>query len=169
MGIIQRLDAMKTAFNSRFDGVLQAIQEVKVDVRGFASRMDEAEQCISNVEDTVISEKSKIATLIKQLDVLMNKVDEIENRLRRCNLRLVSLPPGVESDDPIGFITKWLPEVLGATTFTSSLVVEAANRLPGHSENPNQRQPPRVFIIKFLNLQDKIRVMRAARIKGKVM
>lgn len=170
MDIIQRLDAMKTAFDSKFEGVLQAIKEVKADVRSFSSRMDEAEQRISNVEDTVTTEKSKVDMLAKQIDILTNKIDEMENRSRRCNVRLVNLPP-VEADDPVGFITKWLPEALGATTFPAPLIIEAAHRLPGRERRwrSNRPQPPKVFILKFLNFQDKVRAMKAARAKGKVM
>lgn len=165
--IIQRLDAM----NARFDGVLQAISEVKADVRGFSSRMDEAERRISDVEDTVNSETSKIAKLAQQIDDLTSKLDEMENRSRRCNLRLVNLPSRVEGDDPVGYITKWLPEALGATTFPTPLIIEAAHRLPGRRRqtNPNRPPPPNVFILKFLNFQDKIRAMKAAKEKKKVM
>ena len=164
--ILQRLDAM----NARFDGVLQAISEVKADVRGFSSRMDEAERRISDVEDTVTVETSKISKLAQQIDDLTSKLDEMENRSRRCNLRLVNLPP-VEGDDPVGYITKWLPEALGATTFPTPLIIEAAHRLPGRRRqtNPNRPPPPKVFILKFLNFQDKIRAMKAAKEKKKVM
>ena len=171
MDIIQRLDAMNNDFVSKFEGVLQAIQEVKADVRGFTGRLDEAEQRISDLEDTVNREKNKTEELIYRYNLLQDKVDELENRSRRNNLRVINLPEKIEKNDPIGFVTKWLPEALGDSTFPSPLIIEAAHRIPlRHQATKSNRPPPtRAFIIKFLNRQDKERAVQAARTKGKIM
>lgn len=168
--IIQRLDSMKNDFTSKFLGVLSAIQGVKADVRGFLDRMDEAEQRISSVEDTIKTGKEGTDMLIKQIDLLTSKVDELENYSRKRNIRLVNLPSGVEKDDPVGFITKWLPDALGAETFPSPLFIEAAHRVPARQPQTqsNRRRPP-VFIVRFLNFQDKVKAMKAAKTKKKVM
>ncbi|KAL3976484.1 zinc finger and BTB domain-containing protein 44 [Sarotherodon galilaeus] len=112
--VIEILDKIRNDFSMKIDVVLKAIQDVKRDVQDFSACIDEAEVGISNVEDTVNSEK--------------NKSDALEN-------------------DAVAFLEKWLPEALGPET----LYIERAHRLP-----------------KFLNFQDKVRVMRAARAKGKV-
>lgn len=52
--------------------------------------MDEAEERISKVEDVVYTEKGKTKELIKQVDLLKHKLDNLENRSRRSNLRLVN-------------------------------------------------------------------------------
>lgn len=52
--------------------------------------MDEAEERISKVEDAVYTEKGKTEELIKQVDLLKHKLDDLENRSRRSNLRLVN-------------------------------------------------------------------------------
>ena len=64
------------------------------------------------------------------------------------------------------FLQTWLPEVLGLNTFPNPLTIERAHRLRG-AQTPSS--PPRVIIMKFLNYQDKMRVMSAARRRGKVM
>lgn len=60
--------------------VLKAIHDVKRDVQDFSVCMDEAEVRISNVEDTVNSEKEKSVALAKQVTLLSNKLDDLENR-----------------------------------------------------------------------------------------
>ncbi|KAF4106206.1 hypothetical protein G5714_013868 [Onychostoma macrolepis] len=57
LDIIQKLDLMRSDFATKLDGVLNAIQEVKKDVRDFSGRMDMAEERISNVEDAGVEEE----------------------------------------------------------------------------------------------------------------
>lgn len=70
-------------------------------------------------------------------------------------------------NDAVAFLEKWLPEELGPATFPTPPVIERGHRLPGRTR-PGRSAAPRILIVKFLNFQDKVRVMRAARAKGKV-
>lgn len=166
LDVIQKLDMMRSDFATKI--VLNAIHEVKKDVRDFSGRMDMAEERISNVEDTVSTEKGKMEEVVKRLASLSHKLDDLENRSRRSNLRLVNLPEKVENPDAVAFLEKWLPEALGPATFPAPPIIERAHRIPGRSQS-SRSSPPRVLIMKFLNFQDKVRVMRAARVKGKIM
>ena len=47
LDVIQRLDLMRNDFTTKLDGVLNAIHDVKRDVRDFLGRMDEAEERLS--------------------------------------------------------------------------------------------------------------------------
>lgn len=91
LDVIQRLDLMRSDFATKLDGVLNAIHDVKRDVRDFAGRMDEAEERISKVEDVVDSGKGKTEELIKQVEQLTYKLDDLENRSRRSNICLKKL------------------------------------------------------------------------------
>lgn len=102
------------------------------------------------------------------MTLLTDKLDDLENRSRRSNLRLVNVPEKMEGTDAVAFLERWLPEVLRPTAFPAPLLIERAHRLPGRTQ-PNRSTRPRVLIVKFLNFQDKVCVMRAARAKGKVM
>lgn len=167
MDVIQKLELMRSDFATKFDVVLNAIQDVKKDIRDFSGRMDMAEERISNVEDAVNSEKGKLEEASNHIAFLTRKLDDLENRSRRSNLRMVNLPEKVENPDAVAFLEKWLPETLGPETFPTPPIIERAHRLPGRP-HPN-RSSPRVLIMKFLNFQDKVRVMRAARSKGRIM
>lgn len=166
--LMEKLDRMGSDFANRFDGVLEAIRDVKRDVKDFSGRMEEAEKRISEVEDTLASEKAKTETLVQQVALLTNKLDELENRSRRSNLRLINMPEKVEKDNAVTFLEKWLPEVLGPGTFPSPPIIERAHRLPSRAQYGGAASP-RVIIMKFLNFQDQVRVLRAARAKGKVL
>lgn len=96
---------------------------------------------------------------------LTSKMDDLENRSRRSNLRLVNLPEKVEKGNAAAFLEEWLPNVPGPETFPALLAIERAHKLPGAP----QSSALRVIIMKFLNFRDKIRVMQAARKKGKIV
>lgn len=126
MDVIQILDGIRSDFSTKIDVVLKAIQDVKRDVQDFSVRMDGAEERISSVEDTVNSEKGKTEALAKQVTLLTNKLEDLENRSRRSNLRLVNVPENMEGNDAVAFLEKWLPKVLGPTTFLRQPLIERA-------------------------------------------
>lgn len=117
------------------------------------------------MEDALAGEKTKVAALEKQVCELTSKIDDLENRNRHSNFRLVNLPEKVEKGNATAFLEKCLPDILGAETFPTPLIIKRAHRLPGAPQSTTLR----VIILKFLNFQDKIRVMQAARKKGKIM
>uniref|UniRef100_A0A1A7ZGX5 LINE-1 type transposase domain containing 1 n=1 Tax=Nothobranchius furzeri TaxID=105023 RepID=A0A1A7ZGX5_NOTFU len=168
LDVIQILDGIRSDFSTKIGVVLTTIQDVKRDVQDFSLRMDGAEKRISNVEDDVNSEKGKTEALVKQVALLTDKLEDLENRSRRSNLRLVNVPEKIEGNDAVAFLEKWLPEALGPATFPRQPLIERAHRLPGRKQ-PNRPPTPRVLIVKFLNFQDRVRVMRAASTKGKVI
>lgn len=60
----------------------------------------------------------------------LNKTDDIENRLRRNNVRIVGLPEKVEGRDPTVFVGGWLQEVFGKEAFSPIYTVKRAHRVP---------------------------------------
>lgn len=47
------------------------------------------------------------------MEMLSTRLDDLENRYRRSNLRLVNLPGKAEGTDTVKFLEEWLPEVFG--------------------------------------------------------
>ncbi len=92
-GILEAITALK---KNDFGRVLTAINGIKSDFKDFSGRLGQAENRISDVEDDIAGEKTKIAALEKRVSELTSKIDDLENRNRRSNLRLVNLPEKVE-------------------------------------------------------------------------
>ncbi|KAJ1161665.1 hypothetical protein NDU88_002149 [Pleurodeles waltl] len=70
----------------------------------FTARMKEAETRISCLEDDVGFQRMTWKTMEKQLEDTQWKLTDLEDRLRRNNLRVLGIPEGVEGSDPHGFI-----------------------------------------------------------------
>lgn len=67
---------------------------IRHDLDKIRGRLKEAEAWISTVEDQQGSQASQIADLQLLVSSLVNKVDDVENRQRRNNSRVVGLPEG---------------------------------------------------------------------------
>ncbi|KAJ4945496.1 hypothetical protein JOQ06_023180, partial [Pogonophryne albipinna] len=155
--VLTAIQAMKEDFVSRFDGLFSAIQGVQVDLKAVTVRVTGAEDRISTNEDDVAALLAQNTAMKTTVEELVLKVDDLENRSRCSNLRLVGMPGRKEG----------IPDVLGASHFPGPLLIERAHRIGKVTEA--EAQSPRVVIMKFLNYADKSRVMQAARMKGPIL
>ena len=93
-------------------------------------------------------------------------IDDLENRGRRKNIRVIGLPEDAEGTNPAKFFENWIPTLLGLETKAGRVKIERAHRTLAPKPGPNQR--PRPVLIRFHNFADKQRVLDAARRSGTV-
>lgn len=67
------------------------------------TRIKEAEARISVLEDATNPALDKLQSLEKRVKELAEHADDLENRGRRKNIRIIGLPEGAEVSDPISF------------------------------------------------------------------
>lgn len=119
---------------------------------------------------TLTTLQSTTSALEKKVAALSWKIDDLENRSRRSNLRLVGLPEKSEGSDACAFLESWLPEALDMEPLRKPLAIERAHRIGSMRRSDTDRNTtPRVMIAKFLDYRDKERVMNAARVKKDVL
>lgn len=164
--ILSAIRTMRADLSVQLRELASSNQEIKEAISAFSERLTAAESRISKAEDDISALTSTEKSTQKKVQELTLKLDDLENRHRRSNLRLIGLPEKTEGGDATDFLQTWLPEVFGPDIFPSPVIIERAHRLAGRQDPSG---PPRALIMKFLNYQDKVRVMRAARQKGKVM
>jgi uncharacterized protein YdgA (DUF945 family) len=72
--VLEAISAMRADFSTKLEGDLTWIGEVKRDLQAYSTRLDEAEECISTVEDTVVTVKTTTEKLKKNrwLTLLQN-------------------------------------------------------------------------------------------------
>lgn len=160
--VLQAIREMDKRVANKIDGVMSAIKEIN-------ERVKEAEERISGAEDEIVQLNARANSVELQVKKLMDKVDDMENRNRRNNLRLVGLPEREEGADAGAFLEDFIPKILEMDSSTT-LVIERAHRV-GPQRNMELRNtrritPPRTLIIKFLNFKQKEQVLRMARSKG---
>ena len=165
--IMKAIISLKSGLYKKIDAVQLTITDVKKQVQECTGRITHAEQRISDAEDNVNELLTKVSTLENTVKSLTNKVDDLECRSRRNNVRLVGLPEKAEGQDAAAFLEKWLPEALGLEP-REAPVIERAHRI-GTLPSNSSTERPRTLIMKVLNFRDKERVLKAARIKGKIL
>ncbi|CAM4652658.1 unnamed protein product [Leuciscus chuanchicus] len=124
-----------------FSKLLDAIQETKDDLTKHIDRVGEMEKLITHLKD---------------------KTDDLENRSRRSNIRIINVLEQAEGRNTVGFLEKFIPQILGEDNFTSPVTLERAHRIAKKSDRP------RPLIAKFLNFRDKEKALRLARSKGEM-
>jgi len=124
------------------------------------TRITEAEQRISALEDVTDPVDGKLKALEKLVCELSERSDDLENRGRRKNIRIVGLPEEAEGDEPTQFFEAWLPKILHIETKSGRVKLERAHR--SLAPKPPFTQRPRPVLVRFHNYQDKQRVMNAS-------
>lgn len=122
-------------------------------------RMNEAEIRVSALEDSGAKRERMLSYLLRREANLANKCDDMENRLRRNNIRLYGIPEGSEKDNMVDFVKHFLRNSLKLQDETD-IRVERAHRALG--PKPNGTAPPRSIIVRFLDFQVKQSVLQQA-------
>ena len=64
---------------------------------------------MDNIKVSLRKNEKETSTCMAEVTKLKKKLDEVEDRSRRNNVRLVGLPTGAEGDDPRCYLQKMLP------------------------------------------------------------
>uniref|UniRef100_A0A3Q2C810 Uncharacterized protein n=1 Tax=Cyprinodon variegatus TaxID=28743 RepID=A0A3Q2C810_CYPVA len=142
-----------THVNAHLDmkiGIVQAglmdIQQILTTITG---QVTELQQRGSVNEDQADNLLARVCALEKDNAYLKEKVEDLENQSRRSNMRFIGVPEKMEGADMIAFIGQTIQSVLGKENFP---VVPPVERAP--------------ILVKFLNFQDKVKILRLPREKG---
>lgn len=151
--IVNKLSAQLSANRASIEENQDSIQQLETSVTDIQERLELLE--------------AKCAVLEKDNEVLREKVDDLENRSRRNNVRIIGLPEKVEGKQPTAFVDTLLREVFGQETFPTPMIAERAHRIAITKTNPNDNRP-RPFIMRIHHFQTKERILTLARETGSI-
>uniref|UniRef100_H3AZW1 L1 transposable element RRM domain-containing protein n=1 Tax=Latimeria chalumnae TaxID=7897 RepID=H3AZW1_LATCH len=127
----------------------------------FANCVEEIEERVGNTDDNVDDLQSKVTTVQKDTEKLMNKCDDLENHSRRSNLCLIGLPEGSEGDNSCQFLETWFPTLLNLQHVPHKLEINRAHCALIPKPPPSER--PHMLIFKLLHYQDRELILKRAR------
>ncbi|KAL7379029.1 hypothetical protein ABVT39_022281 [Epinephelus coioides] len=154
-----QLKQIREDFDTKMDSVAESISSLNKDTRAMLNRLSNEERLIRELEDKV-EISTELSQTTKQIQMLHRKVDDMENRSRRNNLRLVRLKEGMEADDMYGALDKILHYILDQPNDQLAPEMDRVHRTPRPMPNPDQ--PPRPIILRLLRWRDKQDIIRAA-------
>lgn len=151
----------------RVSNILQDLQADVSKVKTSQAKMatdvaDKLEQVDVRIMDLEI-ENGRLDKEVKerapQYEELRRAVQDMENRDRRINLRLVGVKERSENGKPRELVRSIISDTLGIDLAETEL--QRAHRSPGPP--PDEGRPPRPIIIRFHNYLERERVLVAAR------
>ncbi|KAJ4923746.1 hypothetical protein JOQ06_014025 [Pogonophryne albipinna] len=154
---------MLTHIDSKMDPIQSSLSRIHNSLSSLGDQVNLLEQRVGANEDNVHECVARVKQLEKDNSFLMYKVDDLENRSRRSNLRFVGIQESAEGSDIIGFMSRLIPQLLGPDAFPTLPIIERAHRSP--TARQNSRASPRAIMIELLNVQDKVKILRLAREK----
>lgn len=149
----RRLEVLHTSINSAFAQITSNTQRITE----LETRLQEAEQSVTTMSQSV----QQSLTLEVEL---REKLEDLENRHRRNNLRFVGIPETVRNDQLVAYLTTDIPKALQLDLTDESVQIERAHRLgPPRNNQDNRNDRPRPVIAKYLNWAVKEKMLRAFR------
>ena len=103
--------------------------------------------------------KRALKDILEEQKIMMDKLDDLESRSRRNNLRIYGIPEDAElrSDSVVAFIDTWLKDELSIET---DLQIQRAPR--ALAPKPKKGQPPRSIVLNFQQFNVKEMVLKEA-------
>ena len=139
-----------------------SIDALRETVNHFNGRLAATESLAGDNFERITNTEKTVKILQAQNKSLLDRIDDLENRSRRVNLRIINIPEGSEKGrDPTEFIANLLMESLGPDVLSKPPELERAYRSPASKPGPGGR--PRPFVICFHRFQEREKVLRWAR------
>ncbi|KAI4815058.1 hypothetical protein KUCAC02_005224 [Chaenocephalus aceratus] len=147
------------------DRLEQTVLDIKVQIGEHEGRIGKLEDRVGMAEDLAVRHQRALRYMIHRDIALSATCDDLQNRLRRNNVRIFQVPEGSEGGNMAGFIKELLHKVLKIPSLTD-IKIERAHRSPPFTPHRDPTAPPRHIIVRFLDAAVKDLVIRQAWSQG---
>ena len=132
------------------------------------NRIQEMEERISGAEDTLAEIDTSLKEKVKSEKFQSQNIQEIKDAMKRQNLRIIGIDEKEDSrlQGPENIFKKIIEENFPNLKKEMSINIQEAYRTPNRLDQ--KRNTSRHIIVKTLNLQNKEKILKAAREKGQV-
>ncbi|XP_044129061.1 uncharacterized protein LOC122922511 [Bufo gargarizans] len=152
--LIKKLDwtdsVTKAPLHLQVGSLREDIVLIRHVVHKINQRTLEVEKRVSVLEDDTKPLKMAAKRAAGDVASLFAKTDDLENRSRRNNIRIVGIPEETEGTNATEFIEKWLFQLFQDKGLSALYAVERAHRVPTRPLPPGR--PPRPILAKMDNV-----------------
>lgn len=147
------------------------VQEIEGKINALSARMEEVESRVATLEEATHASEQQLPTIQEEIKNLRNHIEDLDNRGRRCNIRIIGIPELIEGEDMIKFLQREIPIMLDLTLEPRTLDIQRAHRVPMGPPKRSRREGerPRPVMVNLLRYRDKEDILRAAREKGQIL
>ncbi|KAJ8403283.1 hypothetical protein AAFF_G00355000 [Aldrovandia affinis] len=152
--------------NALREEIRQAVSPLKAALETCEGTLQEHEEGLNCLDTRLEAMEKRYDQLHKDYKALQAKTDDLENRGRRCNIRILHVKEGLESGNPTKFVANLFAEILGGPGgLQSPPTLDRAHRT---GPVPATGGRPRSILARFHYFQEKEQVLRLAREKGRL-
>ncbi|KAJ3602119.1 hypothetical protein NHX12_029878 [Muraenolepis orangiensis] len=150
--------------NALREEIRRAVSPLKAALETCEGTLQEHEEGLNCLDSRLEAMEKQYDQLYDNYKILQAKTDDLENRGRRCNIRILHVKEGLESGNPTKCVANLLTEILGGPGgLQSPPTLDRA-----HRTGPANGGRPRSFLARFHYFQEKEQVLRLAREKGRL-
>lgn len=135
---------------------------MRQDIQKVNERTTVVEGKVSDIEDKLPPLSRNIQRHDQLIANLLSKSDDLENRLRRNNVRLIEVPEKFEGANPTDCFENWLMSVFGKKVLSPLYAVECAHWVPTWPLPPGAPPCPVLLCSAVLHYKDRDAILRAA-------
>lgn len=150
--------SLKTEFGVELASMNTAHSETATTVREMEGALNRRDSSITALDDT-------ITELRQTMEKVKDRSDDLENRSRCQNLRIIGIPEGSENGKPPAFMASFFAEILG-DNIADPLVLDRAHRSLAPKPKPGDR--PRLMIVRLHYYSDKEKILQISKNKGEL-
>lgn len=154
-------------FKSSFESLTSTLDTLHNKVTDHGQRISSLEDNANDMDHRIQQLKTACSAMRRDNEYLRTKVEDVEGRSRRQNIRIIGLPENIEGNHPSTFFSQLLVHVFGSSVLAS--LPELDWVLRSLAPKPAPGGWPRPVIIRFHRLQIKGRVICEARKRGELL
>ncbi|KAI3374166.1 hypothetical protein L3Q82_006026 [Scortum barcoo] len=136
------------------------LDRLGTEVRNLSDRVEEAESRVETVERWAAETTEVLSSCLKQQKALQHKLNDIESRSRRNNIRIFGVAEGEEGEDSVPEFVEALIRSRLSIPGGMELNIQRTHRSGPHRPTPDK--PSRAFIITFQEFTTKEWVLKEA-------
>ncbi|CAI5636698.1 unnamed protein product [Oreochromis niloticus] len=154
--IMGKIDERFDTFEARFQSLLSEQKEMK-------NGMESQEQATCALDERVEALEAKCSDLTQHANQLKTKLQDLEARSRRHDIKIVDIPEDEEKGMPTDFVSRLIPELLGKEHFPHPIKVDRAHR--ALQAKPTAGAKPRTILARIHHFQEKELILRRCRMQ----
>lgn len=143
---------LENSMEGRLDSIDTTLTTLQREHGETKRRMDSMDEALSTNDTRITALEATCNELQVANGILKTKLNDLEGRSRRLNIRIVGIKEGQEDGRPSEFVSRLILELLGQDNFSKPVKIDRAHRSLRPKPSPNER--PRVIIAKVHNDRD---------------
>lgn len=108
-------DKILKHINSRFDKLEKTLQAVQNSQTEMLEKVESIEKQVLEQDNRISCLEKAFSSLKDENNTLKLKVDDLEGRSRRNNIKIIGIPEQEEAGKPTEFVEALIPKLLGAS------------------------------------------------------